>query len=742
MSGASSSSAAPNTEAQWEAVIIGLGVGLENPKQRLESPVRDAQRLAETVKKCGLCSDPILVTDDVRLQSKSDIQNALSRAVQKMKTGSKHCLTGAEGSQETPEREREWFQSMKNLPEAFLVEVFEACKRFEHHDAFAVREMLDEIGRCYQDGTPRVGNMLRLEEEIKPIWEQDPEVDLTYWFCCEKLGLSGGQADDLATCIYNGLRQVVQFVRFLADELPPILLLNVRGVRPLVLNWLKRTEQHQHLKEWQLRTVYRGKDLGDDEWVQETYSLRYLICQDWTQWDDPELVNAVMKTVLQLPKKRRGCEFLEGRVGAELAYLYKAMNATMNVPQVDTIRELLQTSTLSPRALVRRLVTAFLELQTVEPKQEQLKMQPEDVPEGAASRHFRERVETRWWNAQVQLAKSFVDQHVAAFFGLDVGGHEEEQEAFARQMLLWAISHYQVVNILITGERRDEVLRDVLQQARYIEGHHLMHSRTAHTVVSQADRRMLEGPMSSMIANLETSEVRSEDATSAAVAHTEMTREGNPVQEFMVLMSRHGIPDEQALELFADLRRGGFIADRYFSEEEDVSGDEDRRHQATPGESEFYLGASFSRRNPSMPEDLLDFHDEEEASERRAKVLRDVLQQARYIEGHHLMHSRTAHTVVSQADRRMLEGPMSSMIANLETSEVRSEDAISTSVVHTEMTREGAAEQEFMVLMSRHGIPDQQALELFESMHGMGFLADRYFSEEEDVASSNSWVVV
>lgn len=341
---------------------------------------------------------------------------------------------------------------MKNLPEAFLVEVFEACKRFEHHDAFAVREMLDEIGRCYQDGTPRVGNMLRLEEEIKPIWEQDPEVDLTYWFCCEKLGLSGGQADDLATCIYNGcralkiephvllakgsvwvilivherlsrqqsatiaklfdqfiqdrkktslswmfatrprrwspllvppgLRQVVQFVRFLADELPPILLLNVRGVRPLVLNWLKRTEQHQHLKEWQLRTVYRGKDLGDDEWVQETYSLRYLICQDWTQWDDPELVNAVMKTVLQLPKKRRGCEFLEGRVGAELAYLYKAMNATMNVPQVDTIRELLQTSTLSPRALVRRLVTAFLELQTVEPKQEQLKMQPEDVPEG------------------------------------------------------------------------------------------------------------------------------------------------------------------------------------------------------------------------------------------------------------------------------------------------------------------------------------------------------------------------
>eukprot|EP00913_Durusdinium_trenchii_P007886 g7398.t1 len=129
-------------------------------------------------------------------------------------------------------------------------------------------------------------------------------------------------------------------------------------------------------------------------------------------------------------------------------------------------------------------------------------------------------------------------------------------------------------------------------------------------------------------------------------------------------------------------------------------------------------------------------------SERRAKVLRDVLQQARYIEGHHLMHSRTAHTVVSQADRRMLEGPMSSMIANLETSEVRSEDAISTSVVHTEMTREGAAEQEFMVLMSRHGIPDQQALELFESMHGMGFLADRYFSEEEDVASSNSWVVV
>ena len=87
----------------------------------------------------------------------------------------------------------------------------------------------------------------------------------------------------------------------------------------------------------------------------------------------------------------------------------------------------------------------------------------------AASRHFRERVETRWWNAQVQLAKSFVDQHVAAFFGLDVGGHEEEQEAFARQMLLW------VRPLLVNQPWRAETSglagvtgEDVTPQAAYI----------------------------------------------------------------------------------------------------------------------------------------------------------------------------------------------------------------------------------------------------------------------------------
>lgn len=69
----------------------------------------------------------------------------------------------------------------------------------------------------------------------------------------------------------------------------------------------------------------------------------------------------------------------------------------------------------------------------------------------------------------MQLAKSFVDQHVAAFFGLDVGGHEEEQEAFARQMLLW------VRPLLVNQPWRAETSglagvtgEDVTPQAAYI----------------------------------------------------------------------------------------------------------------------------------------------------------------------------------------------------------------------------------------------------------------------------------
>lgn len=156
-----------------------------------------------------------------------------------------------------------------------------------------------------------------------------------------------------------GLRQVVHLVRFIsADELPPTLLLNVRGVRPLVLDWLKKNGED--LKEWQLRMVSWGRDLCDDHWVQQTKGLQILLCQDWTQWDDSSMVKAVKRLASRLPKRSRDCEFIEWRMCAALAYLCQAMTVVGDVPAATIGQVLENSTTVSPSALERSLFDAFL----------------------------------------------------------------------------------------------------------------------------------------------------------------------------------------------------------------------------------------------------------------------------------------------------------------------------------------------------------------------------------------------
>ncbi|CAK9059703.1 unnamed protein product [Durusdinium trenchii] len=222
-----------------------------------------------------------------------------------------------------------------------------------------------------------------------------------------------------------------------------------------------------------------------------------------------------------------------------------------------------------------------------------------------ASQDAKERVDTRWWTAQVQCVKAFVYRHVILFADdpeiedEDVTV-EEQQETFARNILLWIKpllvnqpwrsevndeevrddatgeitpqAAYRNLRTALTdlSERRNDVLRNIRQQARFIEGHHLRHSHTArqalHTMVSQTDRRQMEADMEDNIppafANLETSEmeIRSEDARSGSFAHTEMTREGVPRDELITICSRLGISIEVAQELLSTMEQRGLLA--------------------------------------------------------------------------------------------------------------------------------------------------------------------------------------
>ncbi|CAK9059474.1 unnamed protein product [Durusdinium trenchii] len=208
-----------------------------------------------------------------------------------------------------------------------------------------------------------------------------------------------------------------------------------------------------------------------------------------------------------------------------------------------------------------------------------------------ASQNSKGCVEARWWKKQVRCMKDFVDQHEHLFADdPEMDEVDEQQEDFARNILLWVqpflvnqpwriegpaqptgdsatdevtpqAAHMNLRRALVDlSERHNDVLRDILQQARHIERYHHRHTDTLHTMVSHTDRRHMEGPNESLFANLETSEIRSEDAPSASNVHTEMTREGIPREEVMNLLRRRGINEDLVQALLGDFEQSGYVA--------------------------------------------------------------------------------------------------------------------------------------------------------------------------------------
>ena len=122
----------------------------------------------------------------------------------------------------------------------------------------------------------------------------------------------------------SGLRQVLDFLHLMVgEELPNCLILNVRNIRPLVLECLRR--RNEHVEPWQLRMVSGSRDLCDDDWVQDICGLRILKCEDWTQWEDSTFKNLVLDIASHLPKRRKECALVERRTCAPLAYLCQAL---------------------------------------------------------------------------------------------------------------------------------------------------------------------------------------------------------------------------------------------------------------------------------------------------------------------------------------------------------------------------------------------------------------------------------
>ncbi|CAK9059482.1 unnamed protein product [Durusdinium trenchii] len=231
-----------------------------------------------------------------------------------------------------------------------------------------------------------------------------------------------------------------------------------------------------------------------------------------------------------------------------------------------------------------------------------------------ASKYAKERVDTRWWTAQVQDMKAFMDGHACLFAAdpVSVEGNEdvsieEQQEAFARNILLWVkpllvnqpwssevhdhevhhdddddddddatgeitprAAHINLRRAMTNlSERRNGVLQDIRQQARFIEGRHLRQRHTArqaaHTVVSRSDRRQMEADMED--------EARSEDARSGSLPHTEMTRDGNFQAEMMTILMQQGISEEQAHAVCRQIQQRGLMDPSDRSDETSWSGE-------------------------------------------------------------------------------------------------------------------------------------------------------------------------
>ena len=128
----------------------------------------------------------------------------------------------------------------------------------------------------------------------------------------------------------SGLQQVLVLIRLMVgDELRRWLILNVRNIRPLVLDCLRR--RNEHVEPWQLRMVSGSRDLCDADWIKDISSLRILVCEDWTQWEDSTFKNLVLDIAFHLPKRRKECAFVEKRACAPLAYLCQALKVLYGI---------------------------------------------------------------------------------------------------------------------------------------------------------------------------------------------------------------------------------------------------------------------------------------------------------------------------------------------------------------------------------------------------------------------------
>ena len=78
--------------AEWEMVIIGFNRGLKETDKPLSSRVPDAYLVAETAKCCGLCEDPLLVTDEKEEWGKESLKGEFKVAAERLKKSNKRNL--------------------------------------------------------------------------------------------------------------------------------------------------------------------------------------------------------------------------------------------------------------------------------------------------------------------------------------------------------------------------------------------------------------------------------------------------------------------------------------------------------------------------------------------------------------------------------------------------------------------------------------------------------------------------
>ena len=73
-------------------VICGFQRGLERNDRPLESPIKDAYLVAETARRCGLCEDPLLLTDEKEEWGKDSFIQKLKVAAERLKKNKKKNL--------------------------------------------------------------------------------------------------------------------------------------------------------------------------------------------------------------------------------------------------------------------------------------------------------------------------------------------------------------------------------------------------------------------------------------------------------------------------------------------------------------------------------------------------------------------------------------------------------------------------------------------------------------------------